>query len=171
VGRLVGRSCTICRHGEHHAINVALVSREPYRDIARHYDVSKDALKRHSEEHIPQLLVQARDAVEVAEADDLLAELRDEKADIQRLKGLAEADQDYRTALLAVDKALRALELQAKVAKLIDTAPKVNNMVLISPEIQEAIIKALMPYPEARLSVDNALEELEAVYEREDQGA
>ncbi len=110
---------------------------------------------------MPEVLVKGQEAEEVAHANDLLTELRSEKADIQRLKGLAEGSEDYRTALLAVDKALKALELQARVAQLIDDSPQVN--ILIAPQVQQVIIDALAPYPEARLSVANALEALEEV--------
>ncbi|MBD0328065.1 MAG: hypothetical protein ICV68_16695 [Pyrinomonadaceae bacterium] len=153
------RTCTVCAHAEVHAVNVALVAREPYRHIAARYSLSTGALRRHSEEHIPQLLVQARGALEALQADDLLAELRSEKEDIQRLKGLAEDGEDYRTALLAIDKALKALELQARVAQLIDERPTVN-LYLSSEwmELRAVIVGALEPHPEARESVLRALE-------------
>ncbi len=157
------RSCTVCTHPDNHAIDLDLVKRVAYRTIAHRYCVSTDALKRHLKEHVPEVLVKGREAEETANADDLLTELRSEKADIQRLKGLAEEDEDYRTALLAVDKALKALELQARVAQLIDDSTTVN--ILIAPQVQAAIIAALDPYPEARLSVANALEALEEAYD------
>jgi len=153
------RRCTVCDHDEGHAINVALVQRESYRTIANHYGVSESALKRHSGEHLPQLLVKARDAVESAEADDLLAELKTEKEHIQELKGLAVKDEDYRTALLAVDKALRALELQARVSQILKDAPVIN--LNLSPEwveLRTTLVCALDAYPEARESVLRALE-------------
>ncbi len=155
------RPCTICQHPDNHAIDVDLVKRVAYRTVAHGYGVSVDALKRHLRDHVPQALVKGREAEEVADADDLLAELRSEKTDIQRLKDLAEDREDYRTALFAVDKALKALELQAKVAQLIDDSSTTVN-ILIAPQVQQAIIGALASYPEARLSVANALEALEA---------
>lgn len=154
------RACTICSHPDNHAIDLDLVNRVSYRTVSHQYAVSVDALKRHLREHIPEVLVKGREAEEVADADDLLRELRSEKSDIQRLKGLAESGQDYRTALLAVDKALKALELQARVAQLIDDSPKIN--ILIAPEVQQVIINALSPYPDARLAVADALASLEA---------
>lgn len=156
------RNCTVCTHADIIAIDLDLVTRVGYRTIATRYAVSESALKRHMKEHIPEVLVKGREAEEVAHADDLLAELRSEKTDIQRLKDLAESGEDYRTALLAVDKALKALELQAKVAQLIDASPQVN--ILINPQwttIRETIVEALDPYPEARQTVAAALMALE----------
>jgi hypothetical protein len=55
------RSCMVCAHDEHHAINVELVHRVPYRNIAERFGVSKAALSRHSQDHIPELLLNAYD--------------------------------------------------------------------------------------------------------------
>ena len=125
------RPCTVCTHDEHHAINVALVARGPYRDIARRYGVSKDALKRHSGEHIPQLLVKARDAVEHADADDLLAELSKIAENLDRLSAAAEANEDFRTAIAGQSVLLKRAELLAKVREIIKDTPTVN--ILVNP--------------------------------------
>jgi hypothetical protein len=155
----LGRICTICSHEERHPINVALVRREPYRHIASHYGVSTAALQRHSREHIPKLLLEAFDGLVRRDAEDLAGELARVKEDVHRLKMKAEEDGDLRTALLGCDKALRALELQAKVEQLIQTAPQIN--ILMTPEwvsLRTRLIYALDAYPEARGSVLRALE-------------
>ncbi len=123
---------------------------------ARGYDGGKKVRgrKRHLLVDTEGLVLKAREAVESADAEDLHAELRSEKADIRRLKTLAEKDEDYRTALFAVDKALKALELQARVAQLIDNSPKVN--ILVNPQwvaIRTTIMDALSAFPEARVAV------------------
>ena len=154
------RVCTICSHDQRHPINVALVQREPYRHIASHYGVSTAALQRHSREHIPKLLLEAHETVLRDDADNLAGELVRVKEDVHRLKEKAEEEGDLRTALLGCDKALKALELQAKVEQLIQTAPQVN--ILMTPEwvsLRTRLIYALDAYPEARGSVLRALEE------------
>jgi hypothetical protein len=71
----VPRSCTVCEHPDAVAINEALVlERQSNRAITRQYGLSKDAVRRHRE-HIPQLLVKAYEAEEIADADRLKAEL------------------------------------------------------------------------------------------------
>jgi hypothetical protein len=154
------RTCTVCSHDLHHEINVALVHREPFRHIASRYDLSTGALQRHSRDHIPELLLEAREAIERDDAEDLAGELVRVKEDVHRLKEKAEEDGDLRTALLGCDKALKALELQAKVEQLIQTAPTVN--ILVAPEwieLRTTLLYALDAYPEARGSVLRALEE------------
>lgn len=136
-----------------------LLGRVSYRNIAEHYGVSKAALSRHSKEHIPQLLLKAYEAIERDEAEDLAGELGRVKADVHRLKEKAEEEGDLRTALLGCDKALKALELQAKVAQLIQTAPAVN--ILVAPEwvaLRTKLLYALDAYPQARGAVVRALE-------------
>jgi ribosomal protein S14 len=149
------RRCSICDHPEAHVINVTLVRRsESFRTIAHRHQVSTDALKRHSRDHLPQLLLKASEALERSDAELLKAELEAEKADIQRLKARAEAEQDVRTALSACGRALSALELQAKVLQIITEAPTLE--LHLHPEwlqLQAVILGALEPHPDARSAV------------------
>lgn len=158
------RRCTVCDHDEYHAINVDLLNRVPYRRIAARYGLSEAAVRRHSQEHIPDLLLKAYEAIERDDAEDLAGELVKVKADVHRLKQKAEEEGDLRTALLGCDKALKALELQAKVEQLIQTQPTVNIALIEHPEwqrIEDVLTRALEPYPAARYAVADALKELE----------
>jgi hypothetical protein len=153
------RTCTVCAHDEAHVINVELVSRVPYRDIAGRFDVSKSALKRHSEEHIPQLLVQAKQAVEASQADDLVSQVKDLQDRTINLLDEAEEAGELRTALSAIREARGNVELLAKLRQIIDERPQVN--LYLSQEwiaLRTTIIAALEPYSEARESVLRALE-------------
>lgn len=70
------RVCTVCAHPEREAIESQIVNQIGYRDIARRYRVSKDALARHRADHLPETLLRAQEAEETAEAVNVLAELR-----------------------------------------------------------------------------------------------
>src|SRR5215218_9077305 len=160
----MGQPCSICSHDQHHQINIALVSRDSYRDVAGQFSVSKSALQRHSREHIPELLVKAYEAIERDDAEDLAGELVRVKTDVHRLRQKAEGEGDLRTALLGCDKALKALELQAKVEQLIQTQPTVNIALIEHPDygrLRAAVVGALEEYPEARFSVARALRGIE----------
>ena len=54
LGRLIKmpRTCSICRHAQRHEIEANLQAGSPYRDVARHYGISKDALCRHRTSHV-----------------------------------------------------------------------------------------------------------------------
>jgi hypothetical protein len=80
------------------------------------------------------------------------------------LKILADARMvgDPDTQLKAIDRIHKQIELQAKLLGEIDDRPQVN--ILVSPEwqgLRNAVLVALVPYPEARLSVVDALAEWE----------
>jgi hypothetical protein len=137
---------------------VALVHREPYRHIASRHTVSTGALQRHSREHLPALLVKAYEAIERDDAEDLAGEVIKVKEDVHRLREKAEEEGDFRAALLGCDKALKALDLQAKIEQLIQTTPTIN--IHLNTEwikLRTAILRALGSYPEARESFLEAI--------------
>jgi hypothetical protein len=152
----------VCAHDESHVINVELVSRAPYRDIARRFGVSKDALKRHSAEHVPQLLVQAKQAVDSSNADDLIRQVKGLQNKTIQLLRAAEDSGEIRTALAAIREARGNVELLAKLRQIIDERPQIN--LVLSPEWMElrtVIVQALEPYDEAKAAVARALAEAE----------
>jgi hypothetical protein len=156
----VPRVCSVCTHEDRADIDAALISGVSVREIASRYvALSKDAVQRHRVDHLPDTLLKAAEAEELADADKLKQELETVKADVSRLKDKAEREGDYRTALTGCDKALKALELQARLLQLIQEAPQVN--ILVSAEwvsLRTTLLYALEPYPDARRSVLRALE-------------
>ena len=152
------RKCTICTHPECHAIDVSLVHREPYRAIARQYGVSKDALSRHTQEHLPELLARAKDAVEVAEADSLLDRVETLYRRTEAILEVAESNSEWSTALAAVRECRGNLELLGRVTKELQSVPTFN--LHLTPEwleLRAVIVSALESHPDARESVLRAL--------------
>ena len=72
----MARVCTICVHPDRAAIESALVEGLPYRDMARRFALPKDATARHKSDHLPAALGVAREAKDVARADDLPGKVR-----------------------------------------------------------------------------------------------
>jgi hypothetical protein len=159
----VPRRCTICHHEEREAIERDILEKVPGREIAKRYEsLSQGAVQRHTDNHMAETLAKSRDVAEISDAERLQAELEQVKADVHRLKAKAEEEGDIRTALMGCDRALKALDLQARVAQLIQTAPTVN--VLVSPEwveLRTVIVAALEPHTAARESVVRAITEVE----------
>jgi hypothetical protein len=152
------RSCTVCTHKNRAEINSALLANEPYRSVAKRYGTSDSAMFRHKAEHLPLSLLKAQEVGEIAAGDRLAAELTDLKADVHRLKGKAEEAGDIRTALVAVDRALKAMELQAKLSQLINEGTTIN--IVQDPtfvQFNTLVVDALQPFPEARRAVLTAL--------------
>jgi hypothetical protein len=155
----VPRTCTVCGHASRAEIDAALVVGEPFRHIAARFDTSTGALQRHKAEHLPTKLTKAQEAEEVAEADELLGQVRDLQERTLAILEAAEETRQHRTALAAIREARSNLELLAKLLGELDERPQVN--VLISPEwleLRAVIVAALEPHPEALRAVVGALE-------------
>src|SRR5215217_2231398 len=153
------RSCTVCEHPEREAIDEALVGGASNRSVASLYDVSEAAARRHKSNHLPGKLVMAQAAEEVAQADDLLAQVRGLQAKALGILSKAEEAGELRTALSAIREARGNLELLAKLLGELDERPQVN--LLVSPEwleLRAVIVGALEPYSDARGAVLKAIE-------------
>lgn len=156
------RKCTICEHPEVEEINKALAGGGSIRFIANQFSISHQALQRHKK-HILTTLTKAREAQEIAKADTLLdqvAELRDKALGI-----LAKAEQagDLRTALQGIKEARACLELLARLQGELQEQTTVN--VLVNPQwvsLRTVVLQSLEPYPEARVAVAAALQEVES---------
>ncbi len=156
------RRCTICTHANRSDIDQALVGRRPFRDIAGQFDVSKSALVRHHDDHLPASLVKAQEAAEAAQADALLAQVVDLRDKALSVLDKAEKSDDLRTAVSAIREARGCVELLAKLAGQLKDAPTVN--ILVSAEwqgLQAVILQALEPHTAARLAVAEALATVE----------
>jgi hypothetical protein len=153
------RVCTVCEHPSREAIDRALVGDTSNRSLASLYDVSEAAVRRHKANHLPAKLVMAEQAAEIAEADNLLSQVRDLQSRTLAILEAAEASKQHRTALSAIREARSNLELLAKLLGELDDRPTVN--ILVSPEwleLRAVIVGALEPYSEARGAVLRAIE-------------
>jgi hypothetical protein len=156
----VPRRCTICAHEDLETINKALVSGEPYRSVANRYEsLSQAAVQRHQENHLPATLAKAKEAEQVAHADDLLEDLKGLQGRTLTILEAAEGANQHRTALAAIREARSNLELLAKLLGELDERPTVN--VLVSSEwleLRAVLVGALEPYSDARGAVLGAIE-------------
>ena len=153
------RRCTVCDHRERHSIDQALVTGAPYRSVAKRFGLSESAVYRHKTEHLPVHLLKAREVEEVAQADDLLEQVRHLQAHALDILERAEETGDLRTALAAISQARGNLELLGKLAGELDERPQVNLLVSTEwLELRAVIIGALSPHPGAREAVLRAIE-------------
>jgi hypothetical protein len=153
------RRCTVCDHPERHGIDEALVTGAPYRSVAKRFELSESSVYRHKTEHLPAHLLKAREVEEVAQADDLLEQVRNLQAHALDILERAENSGDLRTALAAISQARGNLELLGKLAGELDERPVVNlNVSAEWLELRAVIVGALEPYSEARGAVLRAIE-------------
>jgi hypothetical protein len=157
------RVCTVCRHPQRAAIDKALVDGLAVRVIAERYGaLTHTSVLRHKETCLPATVVKAKEAENIDHAIDIARQLT--AINRAALSILAEARQagDPATALRAIDRIQRQIELQAKLLGQLDERPVVN--VLVSAEwlqVRSALLTALAPYPEARVAVAERLRGLE----------
>jgi len=152
------QTCTICRHPDRATIDRALVTGLSLRDIAGQHGVSKSALERHRASDLPRLLVQAKEAETVADADDLLGQLKELQARTLSLLNQAEQAGRLGTAVMAIREARANIELIAELVHELDRRPVVN--LWMSSEWQQlraVLLGALGPFPEARTAVAETL--------------
>lgn len=126
------RTCTICRHPQHEAVDKALVAGEPFRNIALRFGTSSTALYRHKGEHLPELVahgqrraqahaaalqtqVRQQEAQEQTHASSLFDQVCQRQAKVERLASIAEGliskaanKSDWRGATAAVQASVSA---------------------------------------------------------------
>lgn len=76
----MGRKCSVCSHPDRAAIDELLVGGGSNRGIARQFSLTADAVERHARAHLPKTLTRAAEVTEVARADGLFAQLREQQA-------------------------------------------------------------------------------------------
>lgn len=107
------RTCSVCIHPKREEIDAALVSQVSIRDIAGQTGTAKSALDRHRK-HLAPSLLKAEGAKEEARAENLLDTVRGLAVDAHRIRARAEKSNDLRTALDAIGKLTKIVELLAK---------------------------------------------------------
>jgi hypothetical protein len=96
------RKCTVCEHEKVEEINRLMLEGVSLRDLAGRYSVSKTALHRHKESHLPAELTKAQEAREIAKADSLLDQVTELRDKALSILDKAEQAGDLRTALQGV---------------------------------------------------------------------
>ncbi|MDJ1422566.1 MAG: hypothetical protein M5U10_11705 [Candidatus Methanoperedens sp.] len=112
-------------------------------------------------DHLPVELTKAQAAQEVAQADTLLDQVKQLQRKAWELLGKAEAAGDLRTALQGVREAKGCLELLAKLQGELQQEGTIN--ITLAPEwleLRTVILHALEPFPEAKLRLAAALQEV-----------
>ena len=153
------RSCLICQHPDRESIDKALARQTSNRELARVYSLSEASIRRHKANHLPARVARAQEAEDVREALDVVRQLKAINA--ASLHILKEAREQGRqgTALAAIDRIHKQIELQAKLLGELDDRPQVN--ILVSPqwlELRATIVTALERHPQARESVLRAVD-------------
>jgi hypothetical protein len=151
----------VCAHKDVDEINRLLLCSDSLRDIARQFGLSKDALARHKDSHIPELLSKSEDIKEVVNADNLLAQLQEARTSALDLldKAIAAGDTKvYGPPSSYLSEIRQQIKLWAELEGRIAAQPQItiiNNPEWI--ELRTVIIQALDDFPQAKEAVVNAI--------------
>jgi hypothetical protein len=162
------RTCTICTHAQRQAIDEALVAGESFRSIAFRFDTSHMAVQRHKK-HLSGKLVKAAERAEERHADSLVEQLDtllsrakallDEVFPEKRQNGQVVKPRDVAAALREMRETL--LLMGRMTGQLKGDGATVNVGIMFgTPEwgrVTAALMGALLPYPDARAAVGDAL--------------
>jgi transposase-like protein len=154
---MVARSCAVCIHEKRDLIDEAIVSGQSYRDIARQYDISKDTVYRHAQNHVPEVLRKAHAIKEAGRADALLDRVEALIAEAEGLLTYGKDEKQAKAWASGISELRKCLELLARVSGL-DERPQINFTTLPEwIEIRTVILTAVEPYPELRGKVIDAI--------------
>ena len=134
------RTCTICNHPEHEAINSALVAGEAFRNIAKRFGTSPAALYRHKNTDLPETLVKAAEIAEVAEVGALLEKLKLLNQETMAIlqEAHTEGTKDNELALKAIARVEKQLELEGRLLGELAEQTKVScQLVIYAPEMRQ----------------------------------
>jgi hypothetical protein len=151
----------ICRHEKRTEIDRALVDGEAFRNIAKRFDSSWQAIRRHKG-HLSGKIIKAHEAREVTRADNLLISVVTLRERLEKaLEGAAHA-RDVASLARELRETLRLLlELEGRLRQ--GATVNVGIGILNSPEwgqIAAAMTEALRDEPSARARVAEALARL-----------
>ena len=153
------RVCTVCNHPKREKIDKLLVEGESFRNIAERFSLSSTSVYRHKS-HLNGTLLKANEVREIAQADNLLEQVRNLQTRALNILSKTEEAEDWRAATGAIREARGCLELLGKLAGELQQEGQTVN-VIVSPqwvELRTTIIKALEPHPEAKFAVLGALQ-------------
>ena len=116
----MGKRCTVCHNPNRAAIDEALLGADPLREVLSLFTdkTSIASLCRHRDNHLPAELLKAREARQIIEGDNLLAEVRRLYAQAWEMLDTSKGAGDYRTAIMAAREIRGVLELLVKMRAL-----------------------------------------------------
>jgi hypothetical protein len=161
----MGRVCSVCVHGERDEIDRLLVSGSSLGQIARQYPpLTTSALSRHHRRHVSAALAAMETARQAEQRASLLERI---ESVIRRAETMftAAANEGRTAQALDVLRELRLqLELLGKATGELQQQPGLVVNLVASPEwlmVRDAVLSALLAYPDARAAVTGRLLELE----------
>jgi hypothetical protein len=172
-----GVVCTVCASKHRHQVEIGLVHGVSARVLGQRFELSKDAIHRHAQNHLTQQVRAAilaavqptaidLDALRTSESEGLLGSLMVQRARLLQLAALATELGDVRGAVSTETAITASLALTARLlGQLVSHHNVTHSSILLTPDylrLRQALVTALRPYPAAAAAVGAALHAIES---------
>lgn len=139
------RKCLVCESQHLKKIDESLVDNVSNRIISNQFGISTAAVQRHKTNHLPKLLVKAKDAGEIVQATSLMDRVERIMVRCETIAETATQAKDWLPAIAASRELRGCLELLGKLSGEIQTGTRIGivngggkTVVVGSPEWQES---------------------------------
>jgi hypothetical protein len=169
-------ACQVCNSPHRHSVDVALAHGLGHDAIGKRFDLSPHSVQRHGKNHLsPQMMAAVQhalhpsavdlDALKVSEGENLLHHLLHQRARLANHIELAVAIGDPGAAIRGEGAITNNLQLVSKLlGVLVNVHETRHQHILTHPDylrLREVLLRALAPFPEARIAVGRALASIE----------
>ncbi|WP_441268298.1 hypothetical protein AB7G19_26250 [Bradyrhizobium sp. 215_C5_N1_1] len=169
-------ACQVCNSPHRHSVDVALAHGLGHDAIGKRYGLSPHSVQRHGKNHLsPQMMAAVQhalhpsavdlDALKVSEGENLMHNLMHQRARIAQHIELAVSTGDAGAAIRGEAAITSNLQLVSKLlGVLVNVHETRHQHILTHPDylrLREVLLRALVPFPEARIAVGRALAGIE----------
>jgi len=156
----MGRTPVVKGAKKEHQVREMLLNKAPLRAIARATGFSRKAIETYRNESLPEKLIQARNIKEIADADNVVEQIKIIQARTLAVLDAVESEGDHALFFKGIREVRENAKLSAELAGKLAAQPQFN--ITLSAEwieLRTIMLTALDPFPEAKLAVANALHE------------
>ncbi|MGB8841383.1 MAG: hypothetical protein WCC64_09930 [Aliidongia sp.] len=155
----MARHCSICIHPERDVIEAALMGAGSIlAQIGIQYGVTVSSLGRHRDRHIPAAMVKHAEILDELRAEQLVARATEMFRAIQTQIPVAAKAGDHKAVAMLAGQGTKICQLLMKRFDQMPPERSVNIVASVEWKgIQDAILRALDPFPEAKRAVATAL--------------
>jgi len=154
--------CKFCNSPEKSALERKIVAGRITRtEAAARIGANPASVTRHMKNHVSALVRGEIIKSDGALALNVTAQIHETHDDVRAIITRAIRKGNDKLALKAIEVELKTIELAAKLSGQLDERPTLNLLLDARyAQLRETIIEKLMPYPEARLALADALEKI-----------
>lgn len=154
----MGRTPVVKGARKEQQVREMLLDKKPIRAIARDTGFSRKAIETYRDESLPEKLIQARNIKDIAEADDVVEQIRSIQVRTLAVLDEVESEGDHALFFKGIREVRENTKLSAELAGKLATQPQIN--ISIHPEwvqLKAVIVTTLRKYPDALEAVRDAI--------------